>query len=144
MYRTRIALGIATAALAVTSFVSPFMPAAEAQAMFKPDIRVNYDTQHHYDDKRAYHFRAANVGTTSVEGVAFVAHCYYMQTNGSLRHTTQYLLPANFPQNKVVTRIVNCPKESAQSVKASLRAVVQDDLTPENNSAHAPNPLPWY
>jgi len=42
-------------------------------------------------------------------------------------------------QDQQIYKSVTCPKESAQSAYARLRAVVQDDLDPSNNTAYAPD-----
>jgi hypothetical protein len=142
MFRKRIALGIATAALAVSSFASPFMSAANAQFLFKPDVRVNYDHQFHYSEKDVYYFRVKDIGAASASPVTLIARCYYLNTNGSIGHKGDIFLGVvSLQQDQQIMKSVTCPKESAHSVYARVKAIVPDDLDESNNIAYAPNPL---
>lgn len=142
MFGKRIAIGVATAALAVTSFASPLMPAANAQFLFKPDVRVNYDSKYGTDEKTVYKYRVKNIGAASASPVNLIARCYYMNINGTFGHKGDIFMGVvSLQQDQQIYKSVTCPKESAQSAYARLRAVVQDDLDPSNNTAYAPNPF---
>jgi hypothetical protein len=142
MFGKRIALGIATAALAITALASPFTPTANAQFLFKPDVRVNFDAHFQYEEKDAYHFRVKNIGAASASPVNLIARCYYLNTNGSIGHKGDIFMGVvSLQQDQQINKVVNCPVESAHAVYARLKAVTPDDLNTSNNIAYAPNPL---
>ena len=74
--------------------------------------------------------------------VTLIARCYYLNTNGTVRHEGDIFMGiASLNQDQQITKVVSCPETSAHTVYARLKATTPNDLNEANNTAYAPNPL---
>jgi hypothetical protein len=105
MFRTRIALGIAAAALSLTALVAPAAPAS-ASGLFKPDLQVKYKGETGVAGAHFYQFEVKNIGQDVAQYPYLSATVYRSAWNSILLDSSpvyQKLSPIPAGSSRTVT-----------------------------------------
>jgi hypothetical protein len=140
MFGKRIALGIATAALAVSSLAAPSIASANVSIPIHPDVKVTYDNHYRFMNSTIFHFDVKNIGTAEAGTVTYIGQCSYLEADATYRNVNQFLgAQAHFVRGETRQMTVQCEKDGPHAAKATLHAIVPDDMDTSNNRGRSPD-----